>query len=303
MDQNNRPTITTLVEMSMEEAVDLHDKALCEIGTKFEHSFFTTRYKFVPLGLSDLMLVDCDPPFYLEDGKNFFTDGNVYIARKSNDKIEVKRLNHTRTEEVIWRSSLIKKARELFSNGPGISGIKMYQLFSRLDQISFEKIPGHCFCDSFSISAEGECTLDEIAVIPIWNKPGDYELFLRKTYGDEAVQEKLRKGEKFEFLAGAKEISHNWEIITACISPHYPRSYPMYNNIPFKRMQNLTGSFQHHIVKGMITIEQKHSDEKHNTLVGNMLADYVKPSRIESGVLVMNMDRIPMYLKRQLGIK
>jgi len=52
----------------------------------------------------------------------------------------------------------------------------------------------------------------------------------------------------------------------------------------------------------LILIGNINIQKKHNSLESYLIKEYVQPKNIGNGVIVMNEDRIPKYLKRTLGL-
>lgn len=284
------------VEMNVEEAVDLHDRSwLKEDSGMYVNNLFTYNYSFAPFNLSRLIssfdYKEKEAECYVgsrNEGKYFYTSGDIYIVRKNNDRIEIKLIHGIRDD--YWNK---KTPRKILSYGPhSAKNVKIFELLSQRDHLNLEeKAP--LFEKSFFIPGDGKGTLAEISALPLWDDLKDYEIFLNAVYGKEQVQEKLKNGERFDILHGAKEISNKWIFVIACLSP---KRYTMCYNAPLSLLNNPPiGNFSDYILKGEIG----HS-ERWSNLYMSLLHDYADPKRLGNGVIVMSEDRIPKYLKRYL---
>lgn len=297
--------IIEIVEMSVAEAVDLHERAWIKIRQTEGSNFFKSTYHFKPFCLSELIArIDYAraDKYYDEAGENYYTDGNLYVARKNEnaDTIEIKKIQHVFANN--WDFAPRKVSMRGSTRDGSYDSVKIYQLFAQIERLNLESATNYSGSHSFFIPADGKANLEQISNLPIWDKKEDYEVFLNSLYGKEKIHEKLKSGEKFDLFEGSKKVSNIWKIIIAGLSF---KRYNMSYNAPFKLLDETfhgNGKFTSYFMLGQIEVERKWGNERTNNLHKKIIEDYVQPKNLGNGIIVLSEDRIPKYLRRILGI-
>lgn len=293
------------VEMTLEEASELFDKAFRwqedrynggiwqnKLNPAHWTNFFRT-YEFSPQTLSTLADYLTRPDI-LENGKSFsnenrYSSGDLFIARKKKGKIEF--VEVVEIEEDFWKGG---KSRKFRTNG--LFGSKLaYFIYTNKDFLDLDKLAENHSgtwrdIKKFELPENGAVTLQDASNLPIWENKADYEKFIRAVYGDKSIDERLKQGHLFYLIDSHDKIGKKWDLVTTGISNWYCLDA---NQL----FQSLDGSGQS-ILRGTIQIPPYPK----NNLEGHLIRNYVQPQNIGNGVVVMNEDRIPKYLKRMLGL-
>jgi len=300
------------VEMTLEEAADLFHKSYpalepnsCSrnVGNKFQREM-----RFLPYTLSELTK-------YIIYGnlKGDYSSGEVYSIRKKKDKIEVsshkiQEIEDKKDKRILLIDYLYRNKKEsLFTpsfaiyDNPNITPDNCIKslIHSWNSSDNGKKL--------FELSEDGRATLEEISKFPIWNAQEDYKKFLKFIYGEKNLSfswririvdsEQINKynglfttclstDKEYKFLLGKSLVGMDDNLIGK--KREWPK--PLFQRIDSEKSSQL-------ILIGNINIQKKH-----NSLESYLIKEYVQPKNIGNGVIVMNEDRIPKYLKRTLGL-
>jgi len=293
------------VEMTLEEASELYDKAFRwqedridggiwqnKLNSAHWTNFFR-KYEFSPQTLSALANYLAKPEI-LEKGrltfdKERYSSGDLFIARKKKGKIEF--VEVIEIEESFWKR---ENSRRFRTNG--LFGSKLaYFVYDSKDFLNLNKLAEDHSGNwrdikKFELPDNGAVTLQDVSNLPIWENKEDYEKFIRIVYGDKSVDEKLKQTDLFYLVDAHDKIGKAWTLLTTGISNgHYLDTNQLFQSLDESRQS---------ILRGTIKIP---SSPKNN-LEGHLIRDYVQPQNLGNGVIVMNEDRIPKYLKRTLGV-
>ena len=300
---NEEKTRQVEVEMTLEEASELFDKAFewkeeewspnARITFPAHWTNFFRKYEFSPQTLSTLADYLAKPDI-LEKGKltfnkNRYSSGDLFIARKKKGKIEFVEVVYI--EEDFWKGG---NSRRFRTNG--LFGSKLaYFVYDSKDFLNLNKLAEYHSATwrdikKFELPENGAVTLQDASNIPIWENKEDYEKFIRAVYGDKSIDERLKQGDLFYLFDSHEKIGKTWSLVTTGISNWYCLDA---NQL----FQSLDESGQS-ILKGTIQIPSYPK----NNLEMHLMRDYVQPQNLGNGIILMNEDRIPKYLKRSLGL-
>lgn len=291
------------IDMTIEEAAELYNRGLVrQRRERTGESYFCEQSNLLnPLGMMPFSLSEISCSILSEEmppikGKDRYTSGRVYLARKNKDKLEFVSVKVIRPKDwkgdapeghFIYGWTCGSKDENRWEDGPVI-----YQLFGK-DNLDLKKVaeynPSYERRERRSVfEIEEKATLDDISRLPVWDNLEDYEKFMREVYGNENIDRRLRKGEKFYVVYPGK-IDSQWQLLLGCLSSI--RWCDTYQYIFCEPRPDLT-----------LRIGVHPNKKKRDTTVERyLLEEYVQPQNLGNGVIVMNEDRIPKYLKRILG--
>jgi hypothetical protein len=308
---NETKPITEEVQMSLAEASDLFDKAwytrLDQNGRPITYgpdynkpakvNFINNFYQFKPYSLSDL--AKALSSLKKETLASHYSSGRVYAARKIKNGVEIRPVKWIHRD--YWNKG---SPMNEFLNGNiltdnGKSQIAVYEIFSNQDYLNLEKAAESWDWDTIKISGE-KTTLAEISNLSIWEDKMDYETFLRNIYGAEEIENYLRGGQKFYVTDPHNPLSDKWSLVTTALT----LGRWCIDDIPIFRGLKPTKKSEDISKFGLIGKVNVPTSWEYGgaSLEGCLLKDYAKPQFLENGIVLLNQDRIPLYIKRKLGL-
>jgi hypothetical protein len=311
---NETETRTEEFEMTLAEASELYNRKISLRDYKGENlkvnqgkplfEVFGSRYHFNPFELSELAERLSVPKSRRDEGK-IYISGRLYIARENGGKIEIRPIRWLKEQD--W-----KRVPEGFLEHPSLiegenTRVIAPTIFPYLECLNLDIVADHLNADINGFTLSGRTvSLEEMSRIPLWKKPEDCEAFIRKIYGSEQIDKKLRAGERFyAFSDCPSALNKDWTLVTPSLSnTRWGEGWaPLFRNISSKEDHcNTACKLEDLRLWGTATIPREYYLGSFS-FDACILQDYVQPKDIGNGVIAMSSDRIPKYLKRRLGFQ
>jgi hypothetical protein len=311
----------TQVEMTLEEAADLFHKGYSALARdnpcRNTASRFQRELHFIPDDLSELVRYIVSENIDNLSGRSY-SSGKVYVARKRKGKIEIFRPEIDEIKDKKGKRNLIIDT--LFESRKGVTKDGCYTPSFAVyanPYLSGIRDPNElCGKKLFELEEDGRATQKEISELPIWDKPEDYEKFLEFVYGVEGIPSDWRIS-----VVNQEDTNKRPKLFTTCLNTdknyvHIMDGKGYVNHIPFD-IDMLMGEKKVYSEPWPKPILQRIDSEEsgklllrgdvripkeYDILEGYLMDRYVQQEDLSDGIVVMNKDRIPKYLKRRLRL-